>query len=329
MKWHLDIQIDKYPFEIHLHDKIFLMGSCFAENLAIWLKERYFNIFSNPNGVLFNPISIFNVLNNIIQHPDTFDEKFLFNDNGQWKSFLHQTYFFNENKDELKQELINTQKNAHQFLKSSQYLFITFGSAFIYEHKELKEVVSNCHQLPSNVFERKLLSVEQIVKHFNELIIELKKMNPDIKIVFSVSPVKYLAYGAINNNLSKSTLLLAVHQLCLHNDNAFYFPAYELITDDLRDYRFFKDDLAHPNEMAVEYVMQKFYESMLSNNTQSIIKRLEKIIAAQKHQIKNIYSQQTQNFARRMLDECITLEKEFPYLNLSDKKRYFEQLIQR
>lgn len=327
MKYHLDIPIPKYPFEIQHHQNIFLIGSCFAENLAAWLKQRHFSILSNPNGVLFNPLSIYITLKNIIDNPHNFEEDFLFYDHLHWKSFLHQSHFYDKDKDKLIDNIIQTQLSAHEFLKSSHFIFITFGSAYVYEHIHLKAVVANCHKLPSSTFEKKLLSVQQIVETYKDLFQKINYINPGVKIILSVSPVKYLSYGTIYNNISKSTLILAVHQLCESYPNVFYFPAYELITDDLRDYRFYREDMAHPNEMAIKYVMKKFSDSMISSTTQNIVTEIEKLIMAMHHQITHPNAPTTHAFAQKMLQHCETLEKQYPHLHLRAEKEYFTKLL--
>ncbi|GIV30532.1 MAG: hypothetical protein KatS3mg028_1598 [Bacteroidia bacterium] len=327
MKYHLDITVPEYPFEIEHHHNIFLIGSCFAENLAKWLKERHFNVFFNPNGVLFNPSSIYLTLQNIIDNPENFEENVLFYDNAHWKSFLHQTHFYDKDKNKLIDTIIQAQRAAQKFLKSSHFIFITFGSAYVYEHVQLKTVVANCHKLPSSTFEKKLLSVQQIVENYEVLLRKIKHINPDVKIILSVSPVKYLAYGTINNNISKATLILAVHELCNKHPNIFYFPAYELITDDLRDYRFYKEDMAHPNEAAIKYVMKKFSVAMISSTSQTVVTEIEKIMTAMQHQVTHRNSSATQAFAHQMLQRCEMLETQYPHLKLDTEKEYFAKLL--
>ncbi len=326
MKWHLDFNIPTYPFVIEHHHKIFTIGSCFAENLSEWLKERYFNVFSNPNGVLFNPISIFININNLLDDPTFFDEKFLFYDNGYWKSLLHQTHFIETEKKELLNKIIEVQITAQKFLKSADYLFVTFGSAFVYEHVELREIVANCHKLPSQMFNKKLLTVDEVVEKYHKLIDKLRNQNPNIKIIFSVSPVKYLSYGLIDNNISKAALILAVHQICKSVKYCYYFPAYELITDDLRDYRFYKEDMAHPNESGIKYVMEKFSDTLLNNKTKEIVMGIEKLLAAKQHKIYTKNIEQIKQFAQKMLEYCIQLEIKYEHLNLNKEKNYFENL---
>ncbi len=327
MKWHLNFEVKKYPFEIHFTDKIFLIGSCFAENLSEWLRVRKFNVVANPNGILFNPMSILITLKDILDKPNFLEERYLFQDGNFYKSFLHQTDIFSEDKDDLVKMIIETQREANEYLKSADFLFITFGSAYVYVHKELKEVVANCHKLPQDIFERRLLEVDEIVKGYKEWIQQVRLVNPDLKVIFSVSPVKYLSYGIVENTMSKSILILSVHKLCQELKEVYYFPAYELVTEDLRDYRFFKEDLAHPNEMAVKYVMEKFSESMLSEEARNVVKEVEKILNGLNHKIQNTRSESSKKFAMSMMRECERLEKNYPFLSFNKEKEHFSKLL--
>ncbi len=285
MKWHLDCDIPKYSLKIDYSNRIVLFGSCFAENLFDWLKERHFNVYANPNGILFNPKSIYQTVKQAIETPNIFNEDLIFEKDNVYKSWTHQGFLFDKSKSNLLKKIINTQQQAHQFIQQADIIIITFGSAYAYIHKALNTIVSNCHKFPANIFTKQLLSVSDIVADFNFIITRLTELNPKVKFIFSVSPVKYKAYGLINNNLSKATLLLSIHELCNSNTNCFYFPAYEIVTDELRDYRFFKEDLSHPNDIAIKYVMNKFKTSLIDESTIQIVERLEKIIQATHHKI--------------------------------------------
>ncbi len=327
MRWHLDIECSKFAFEIEHSDKLFLMGSCFAENLAVWLKERYFNVFSNPNGVLFNPVSIYTSLKNILDNSKIFDERYLFYDGEYWRSYLHQTHFFNSNKEKFLAETIEQQRLAYEYIKSCDYLLITFGSAYVYEHVELKEVVANCHKLPSHHFNKRLLEVEEVVNMYQELIEKLRGINSKLRIIFSISPVKYLSYGVFNNHLSKAVLFLLVNKLLNDVGGVYYFPAYELVNDDLRDYRFYKEDMAHPNDLAVKYVMEKFLSVVMSERARETIEALEKLVRAMQHKIADKASVHSKKFVQQMLNYCKEMEDQYAYLNLEREKKYFVKLM--
>lgn len=282
MKFHLNYTPEKFGFEIEHSEPCFLIGSCFAENMAQKLQEHLFPVHLSPNGILFNPESILQSLEAITGN-SAFDESLVIERDGLWYSFLHHSSVHASGKKVLLEKIHTTQQEAHDFLKTTKYLIITFGTAFVYEHKTLQRVVSNCHKQPGNVFEKKFLEPDVIVEAYQRLIQKLKAFNPDLYIIFTVSPVKYLKDGLENNSRSKASLLLAVNRLVKTNENVHYFPAFELQTDDLRDYRFYKEDLAHPNAQAIDYIWQKFSESAFSEKTLQLNLEISKLNAALHH----------------------------------------------
>jgi hypothetical protein len=282
MRFHLNHTPEPSGFKIGHADKIFLVGSCFAESIGRNLQEHRFTNYINPNGIVFNPISISESISATIQ-TQPFDERFLVKRNGVYLSFLHHSSFHDVDQQNLLEKINSENKKANKFLREASYLMITFGSAFVYHHNELDAVVTNCHKQAADLFTKYLLPVEQIVEPYSVLIKTLQDFNPDLKIIFTVSPVKYLKDGLLENNLSKATLLLSVAALSKQFHNCFYFPAYELVNDDLRDYRFYKKDMAHPNEQAIEYVWEKFSACFFNEQTQELNKQIQKLILALNH----------------------------------------------
>ncbi len=282
MQFHLKYSPPKQGFELNHAHSIFMLGSCFSENIGAVLKGKKFKVYDNPNGILFNPSNIHQCLDTLV-HSRPMDEKYFLNRDGIFFSYLHHSSIHDEYKNDLHKKINQINKTALHILKDADFLFITFGNAYVYRHIGLNTVVANCHKQPSSVFEKYLLSVETIVAGYTNLIKDLQILNPGLKIIFTVSPVKYLKDGIIENNLSKSTLLLSVNQLVTQNNNCFYFPAYELVTDDLRDYRFYKEDLAHPNEQAIEYVWRKFSACFFSEQTVLLNKEIKKLNTALNH----------------------------------------------
>ncbi|MCE3226743.1 MAG: hypothetical protein K0S32_1294 [Bacteroidetes bacterium] len=294
MRLHLDHTPDKPDFKIDHEKNIFLVGSCFSENIGNYLSDHKFKVLSNPSGILFNPASIHACLENCIDN-SSLDEKYILNRNGLYYSFLHHSSVNDKTKEGLITKVKSINQKANEFLKTTDLLIITFGSAFVYEHKGLFEIVSNCHKQPATDFDKKLMKVEEIVTMYEKLFSLIKKVNSGIKIVLTVSPVKYLKDGVIGNNLSKSTLLLAVNDLC-KKTGAFYFPAYELINDDLRDYRFYKKDLAHPNEQGIEYVWNKFSYCFFTGQTLVINENIRKLNTALNHRPMNDAGEDAEKF---------------------------------
>lgn len=282
MRFHLNHTPLNPGFHLSHQDQIFLIGSCFSDNIGNLLSLHQFDIFSNPNGIVFNPLSISRCLNSILKREET-DVKSILQRDKMFYSYLHHSGIHADSAKALEERIQKTNAQAFLFLKSASYLVITFGSAYYYYHKNLQTAVANCHKQPGSVFEKRLLSASDIVSAYNSMIKNLQKLNPGLKIIFTVSPVKYLKDGLIENNLSKSTLILATHELIKNNSNCFYFPAFELLNDDLRDYRFYKEDLAHPNDQAIKYIWEKFSECYFSEATRALNHNISELNTAQNH----------------------------------------------
>ncbi|MBA3680471.1 MAG: GSCFA domain-containing protein [Bacteroidetes bacterium] len=304
MKFHLNYTSPKFDFEIDHNQKIFLIGSCFSENIGNLLDQHKFKAYSNPSGILFNPASIHQNLVDILNLKDLSDNYILTRD-GIYYSYLHHTSINAPTANKLKEKAdLETQK-AHTTLKESDHLIITFGTAFFYHHLTSGQVVANCHKQPQQIFEKNLLAVNELVSAYSGLIKKLQIFNPKLKIIFTVSPVKYLKDGVIENSLSKSALILSIHELIKQHKNCYYFPAYELVNDDLRDHRFYKEDLAHPNELAINYVWEKFSETCFSPKTLALNNQINKLNLALDHREISAGSQEQQK-----LQEFIAKQKE-------------------
>lgn len=324
MELHLNYTPPLSPVKITHADKIVLIGSCFADNTGEKFLDSKFQALVNPNGILFNPVSIATALHSYIQ-PKTRNSK-PETSRGLFVSFDHHGSFSSTTKKELEQKINSSRKQAHQFLKEAKFLIITLGSAFAYRHLKTNSIVANCHKLPQQDFKKELLPVETIVAEYTKLIAYLKKMNPALNIIFTVSPVKYLRDGIIENNISKSTLLLAINLLRTTNQQlpTFYFPAFELVNDDLRDYRFYKEDMAHPNEQAINYVWKKFTDCYFNDDTKKLNYKIKEVTLALNHRPFKANSKKYFEFRDTILKKCTELENSYPFLNFSEEK---EQLI--
>ncbi len=295
------------------------MGSCFAENIGDHLQHYKFNAMINPNGILFNPISISNALVSYIDNSPV-EKDSLVKSGDLFYSLQHHGDFHSETEAELSVQIKTSRSKAYSFLKETNWLIITFGSAFVYRHIKTNSVVANCHKLPQIEFKKELLSTTEIVNEYHSLIKALGTIDPDLKIILTVSPVKYLRDGVVENSLSKSVLIQSVHEIIKGNTNCFYFPAYELVTDDLRDYRFYKEDLAHPNDAAIKYVWDKFSEAAFDNDTKKLNEKIKEVLQASNHRPILRNSSQHTDFKKVLIKKCDDLEKEFPFLNF-DKER--------
>lgn len=295
MNFRLTFPLEK-SLELKHQQKIVTIGSCFSEEIATKLIDYKFKVLKNPFGVLFHPIAILNVIKKAINN-----EKFIEQD----VHFFNKMYFiwdihskFNElSQEELLKNCNHKISELNTFLKESEVIFITLGTSFVYELIETKKIVANCHKVPANKFHKKLLTEYEIIEILQSIISELQKINQKLKIVFTVSPVRHTKDGIFENNVSKGRLLSAIYSV-LENENVFYFPAYELIVDDLRDYRFYKKDLIHPNELAIDYVWEKFSEMYFSENTKKINLMIEKLNKSYLHIAKNTNTEEYQKLIK-------------------------------
>ena len=262
-----------------------LLGSCFSDHIGNFFQEMRFDTLSNPFGTLFNPVSIANALK-MCMNPELFNEQHIDFFNEKWISYAHHGKFSHPDKETFIQNIRQNLDKAHDFLSSANYLFITFGTAYCYRLIERDLIVANCHKIPANQFEKQLLTIEQIVGLYQDLLEQLRQFNPKLKIIFTVSPVRHLADGFHENQISKSTLHLSVNQL-VDNINTYYFPSYEMVQDDLRDYRFYAADLCHPSDAAVTYIREKLTDAFFTPETQERMKEVVKENKAQGHRSLN------------------------------------------
>lgn len=281
MKFRTEIQVPSYPFKISHTNTLFLVGSCFSDHFGNFFTRYQFNACSNPFGTLFNPISIAHALQ-MAMEPGLFTDKYIDFFNDRWISYAHHGRFSHADKAFFEKKIKDSLDIARNYLLQSDYLFITMGTAYCYRLTERNLVVANCHKIPAAKFEKFRLSVNEVVEVYRDLCKKLFSFSPKLKIIFTVSPVRHLGDGFHENQLSKSILHLAVEEL-LDDEKCFYFPAFEILQDDLRDYRFYAADLVHPAESAVTYIREKLSASIFSEDTVKHIEKLEKLLKAQEH----------------------------------------------
>lgn len=258
------------------------VGSCFAENIGQKLTDHKFSTIVNPLGILYNPYSIGNALDYLIKG-DFFEEKDLFSNNGLYHSFDHHGGFSMPNPSETIRNINNELHRGSIFLKSTKRLILTFGTSNVFVYKKTGQIVANCHKMPNQEFERKALSVDHILERLRPVFRQLKSAIPDLEVLLTVSPVRHIRDGHIENQRSKARLLLACEQLCKDFDFAHYFPSYEILMDDLRDYRFYAADMIHPNEVAINYIWGYFSQCFFNEETKELNSKINKIVNATKH----------------------------------------------
>jgi hypothetical protein len=307
MEFTTKINITKSPFEITHEDDVLLCGSCFTENIGKYLNDFQFKTLINPFGIMYNPVSIFNSLDRIV-HKKLYTEDDLLLHHQLYVSLDHHGDFSATHKLEVLNHINSNIEQAYSFYKASKYLIITLGTSLVYKHIEQNKVVANCYKIPNTAFHKIFLSVDEIVKDFNKMAAFLQ----DKKIVFTVSPIRHWRDGAVENQRSKSILIESIHQIMEQNNNCFYFPAYEIMMDELRDYRFYAEDMIHPNTVAVKYIWQKFSETYFSEHTSKINKRIEKINLLLQHKIKHQNTKEQFLFEEKIKNTIQEFKRDFP-----------------
>lgn len=323
MKFRTEIQIENPPNIIEHHNSIVTIGSCFAENITEYLSRFRFRILNSPFGLLYNPVSIFNSLS-LIQLEKEFKKDDLIRNDDLWHSWYHHSSFSHPNVDQCLLVINEQLKKARTFFSDCNFLIITYGTAYVFEYIESGIIVSNCHKIPSNQFRRYRMSVQDIEDNISKTIKLAKILNPSIKIIFSVSPIRHLKDGMANNQLSKSSLLLALHSTIRQSDSCFYFPAYEIMIDDLRDYRFYESNLTHPNRIAIEYIWNKFSDTWLSKDCKLTTTEIDRINQARLHKPFFPGSIKEQVFIQNQLKIIDELEKKYPYIDFSEDVDHFK-----
>ncbi len=322
MDFRLEFSPKPFTTKLRHSDKLFLAGSCFTEQIGSKLAAHKFRIIDNPNGILFNPVSIAkSVISYIEQKKYTAGD--LFFQNELWGSWEHHTKFSSLDQEDCLFKINKSQAAAHEFLKNADWVLLTLGSAFVYE-LENREVVANCHKVPTDKFTKRLLPAEEVMAVLDNLVHRLKNFNSRLNIIFTISPVRHLRDGFVENNRSKATLISAVHQLVDKFPGLFYFPAYELIMDDLRDYRFFAEDMVHPNYAATNYVWEKFVATCIDEPSQVLMKEINTINAAKAHKPFNPASAAHQKFLQANLEKVQKLQQQYNYIDFSAETLFFQ-----
>jgi hypothetical protein len=315
MKLLSEVALPKYPFQLDHQSPILMMGSCFTENIGQLLDKYLFPVMVNPFGVNYNPLSVKKGLEALIYkeayEPDDLDS---FND--LWLSFDHDTWYSSARQDEALDKINKDFLGAKEMLKRAGTLFITWGTAWIYRFNPSGEVVCNCHKIPASQFTRSRLSTRDIIREYEEMIPLLLKFNPRLKIVNTVSPVRHWKDGAHGNQLSKSTLLLAGETLReSFPEQFFYFPSYEILMDELRDYRFYTEDLFHINNLGITYIWERFVQAFLSKDSKKIIADLETMLKFLSHRPMRTEGDSYEKLLLTREEKLSNLKKRYPELN--------------
>lgn len=313
------------------HDaRLLVMGSCFAEHMGTRLQQMKWRAVVNPFGVLYNPLSIAEALGRLIDaHRYGEDELMEFPDGG-WNTWLHHSRYSYPDRREALDAINNCMEAAAEMLAQADWLVLTLGTAWVYRLKEDGRVVGNCHKVPEREFVRQRLSVDEIVETFVALLDRLWSVNPGARVLLTVSPVRHLKDGLHGNQLSKATLLLAVDELCRRMpERCVYFPAYEVLMDELRDYRFYAEDMAHPSKQAVDYVWERFVEHCTDEAAHAFMSEWSKVCRALEHRPFKPDSEQYRAFVRQNMLKIAELKEKYPYLEVQNEIDQCHTLLNR
>ncbi len=300
------------------------IGSCFTENVGNKMEALKFPVDINPFGILYNPASVAGALWNLLLNKQ-FQKEDLTEYNGLWHSFSHHGRFSSVSEKETLRKINERIAFSSAFLKNADFLFLTFGTAWVYRYKNSGNVVSNCHKIPANKFEHFRLTVDEITEEYKKLLVTFWKVNPNCQVIFTVSPVRHWKDGAIENQRSKATLLLAIDKILeeFANQNCCYFPAYEIVMDELRDYRFYNEDMLHISDVAINHIWSIFEEKLIEPESLKLIPGIQKLNKAFHHRPINKNSSEYLSFLRAALNQVKDLEKQFPNLNFELEKQHF------
>jgi len=314
MRFRTEISLTPLAEGIDHSAKIFALGSCFAERISERLTRAKFRVSSNPFGVLFNPLSIAKSIERLATKCEFLARDLHSGGEGYYTFDAHSSLNGNSEAEAL-ERLNEAVSQGTKSLNEADWVILTFGTAWVYERNGT--VVANCHKQPAKEFERRRLSVEEIVKQYTSLFDGILHGK---KIILTVSPVRHLGDGLQENSVSKAILRLAVEQLCEQYENVHYFPSYEIVMDDLRDYRYYDEDLAHPSKMAVEYVWEQFRNYALTDKARELLLKIEQIVSAAEHRPFNPTSEEHRAFCRKMLEKANAISE----VDFAKEKRLFE-----
>jgi hypothetical protein len=315
MQFRTQVPILQSNNPIDYNSKVISFGSCFAENMADKFDYFKFQNETNPFGIIFNPVSIEKLFKRVCQQ-ELFGEKDVFFHNERWHSFEVHSDLSNSDREELLETLNKAIEVTHKHLLQATHLIITFGTSWIYRNVESDEIAANCHKVPQKQFTKELLSVESIQKSIQNTIRYIQALNPTVQFIFTVSPVRHIKDGFVENQLSKSHLFTALNQTCdFRNLTSSYFPSYEIMMDELRDYRFYNEDMLHPNSVAIDYIWERFSENFISENAFQIMKDVAEIQKGLNHRSFNPESEQHQKFLVRLNQKISLLQEKFPKIH--------------
>jgi hypothetical protein len=310
--------IQKYNHPITYDSKIMLLGSCFATNIGDKFQYFKFQATTNPFGIIFNPVSLAKLIERSAQK-EYYTEKDIFFHNDLWQCYEVHSELSHPDKETFLSNLNSIVELTHRHIGSLTHCIITLGTSWVYRNIETNEIVANCHKVPQKQFIKELLSPEIIAQSIESILFNISVVNPNCKSIFTISPVRHLKDGFTENTLSKAHLIAAIHKTITHHPSPIsYFPSYEIVMDELRDYRFYAEDLLHPNQTAVDYIWIQFFENYISESEFGLMNEICDVQRGLKHRPFNPNSESHQNFLAELKTKMTTLEKKLPFVSFEN-----------
>lgn len=317
--YYTPVNIRSFKRKITYNNTLFFIGSCFSDEIAQKLLFFKFNVLSNPFGILYNPVSIFQSIQRIVLKENVQANDF-FLDGDIYKSFHFHSSIAGINLNDVTNDVNTLVETSHDFLKKSDIIFITYGTSYVYELKKTRQIVANCHKVPASEFYHRMLTDDEVLKAMQDTIECLRLVNTQAHIIFTISPVRYLKYGSFENQVSKSLLFVSLHKILQQYADVFYFPAYEIFMDELRDYRYYASDMIHPSDDGVEHVWKRFKEALIEETEYDLMKRIEEIKQACMHKPMFPQSASYQSLRQNILSKIEKLEQQYAFLNFQQEK---------
>jgi len=298
MKLSTPVGLQPLDKKIDYHSQLLWLGSCFAENMGNQFEQLGFSQLSNPFGILFQPLALHRLVERALQ-ANYFTQTDLVHHNELWHCFELHSICSNPDPEAMLEQLNSKLNLLKTQLEQATHIGFTLGTAWVYRHLASDRVVANCHKIPQTTFVKELLSVAEIEAALQRLLSNIHAVNPNVQVVFTVSPVRHSKDGLVENQRSKAQLLVALHQL-LETQNAYYFPAYEILLDELRDYRFYADDLLHPSPLAIRYIWDKWLSISTTPETQALIAEVEAVQKSRQHRPFNPETDEYKAFIEKL-----------------------------
>lgn len=312
MNLKINFDIPKSPFSLTYDDTFVLLGSCFSDEIGDKISEAGFDVESNTFGTLFHPTAMANIIEASLNNSESVD---VYQRDDLFFSWDAASKIYATSEEELITKVLESRRLFSAKIKNAGVIVFTFGTAWKYELSSTNKVVGNCHKAPQSLFNKSLSTVQEMKSEWENVLSILRKLNPTVKIIFTISPVRHIKDGLIENNRSKSRLIELVNEFISLSDT-YYFPSYEILIDELRDYRFYSDDFVHPNKKAIQYIWENFKDVLLSEETKHILKERAQIIAQLNHRSLHPDSQAELKRLAEVKIRCENFRKRYPKINL-------------